>query len=144
MYESAICCEYLCDANSPTTLMPNDPIERAVIRLLNDHCDNIFTKTQFTFLMNKDERKDEELMRNMEAALLTYEVALVKSGGTYQDHWTFENSKGTDDRDIITMTDIGTDLLPTRIPSSQTRPKAVQKTCARTSMHYVCIYFAYF
>ncbi len=83
IYESAICCEYLCDANSPTSLMPEDALKRAHIRLLNDHCDNVFSKTQFTFLMNKDEAKDAELSQAMEDALVTYEEALEESGGPY-------------------------------------------------------------
>mmetsp|Transcript_13080 Transcript_13080/g.15353 ORF Transcript_13080/g.15353 Transcript_13080/m.15353 type:complete len:289 (-) Transcript_13080:133-999(-) len=88
VYESAICCEFLCDysatnLNVPTTLMPEDAIQRACIRLLNDHCDNVFSMTQFTFLMNKDESKDEELSRAMEDALITYEEALEKRGGPY-------------------------------------------------------------
>jgi len=83
IYESAICCEFLCDANAPTSLMPSDPIERAMIRLLNDHCDTVFTKTQFTFLMNKDKEKDLELVNAMEDALMMYEKQLEKSGGPF-------------------------------------------------------------
>jgi len=83
IYESAIICEYLCDSSSSQTLMPSDPVERATIRLLNDHCDTIFTKTQFTFLMNKDADKDNELVSDMENALLVYEEQLEKSGGPF-------------------------------------------------------------
>jgi len=76
VYESAICCEFLCDmmmTSSNHHLMPSDAMDRATVRLLNDHCDNVFTKTQFTFLMNKDESKDEELRQDLEEALMTYE-----------------------------------------------------------------------
>uniref|UniRef100_A0A7S1BU69 GST N-terminal domain-containing protein n=1 Tax=Corethron hystrix TaxID=216773 RepID=A0A7S1BU69_9STRA len=88
IYESAICCEFLCDhapasIGAPTTLLPDDSVSRARIRLLNDHCDNVFTKTQFTFLMNKDEVKDRELSLEMENALLVYEEALKRSGGPF-------------------------------------------------------------
>jgi len=88
VYESAICCEFLCDysatnLNVPTTLMPEDAIQKACIRLLNDHCDNVFSMTQFTFLMNKNENKDKELSRVMEDALITYEEVLEKRGGPY-------------------------------------------------------------
>jgi glutathione S-transferase len=64
-------------------IMPQNPVLRARIRLLNDHCDNIFTKTQFTYLMNKDQDKDDHLVNEMEKALLTYENSLDKSGGPY-------------------------------------------------------------
>jgi hypothetical protein len=55
IYESAICNEFLCDYASTTLLLMHhtlmgptvDPIMKANIRLHNDHCDNIFTKTQF-------------------------------------------------------------------------------------------------
>jgi len=88
VYESAICNEFLCDYATNTlkishTLMPEDPVTRARIRLLNDHCDNTYTKTQFTFLMNKDEAKDDELRQEMEDALEIYEEAIGESGGPY-------------------------------------------------------------
>lgn len=88
IYESAICNEFLCDYSSTSLqqkhqLMPVDPLMRAKIRLLNDHCDNVFAKTQFTFLMNKDVAKDETLCNEMETALSVYENALVESGGPY-------------------------------------------------------------
>lgn len=87
IYESAICNEFLCDyatfRQQKQTLMPMDPFMRARIRLLNDHCDNVFSKTQFTFLMNKDEEKHFECMNQMEEALRMYEDALVESKGPY-------------------------------------------------------------
>jgi glutathione S-transferase len=91
VYESGICCEFLCDYSSagdvlnynPTELIPDDAVGRARMRLLNDHCDNVFTKTQFTFLMNKNETKDVESSLDMEEALLAYEKALEKSGGPF-------------------------------------------------------------
>jgi len=88
IYESAICNEFLCDYSTTTLnkdhgLMPKDPILRARIRLLNDHCDNVFTKTLFTFIMNKDEAKDKEMVEAMEKALVTYEEALERSGGPF-------------------------------------------------------------
>ena len=80
VYESAICCEFLCDyvggGGSPPELLPGGAVARARMRLLNDHCDNVFTRTQFTFLMNKEEDKDEGLREEMEEALLRYERAL--------------------------------------------------------------------
>lgn len=93
IYESAICCEYLCDAAVQQTLMPNDPMQRAIIRLLNDHCDTMFTKTQFTYLMNKDIEKDKELVTAMEDALLMYEEQLEKSGGPFLmgEHFTLSD-----------------------------------------------------
>ena len=87
IYESAICNEFLCDyatsLEQEHTLMPTDPFIRARIRLLNDHCDNVFAKTQFTYLMNKEDDKDDELCTDMESALNTYEEALVGSKGPY-------------------------------------------------------------
>ena len=88
IYESAICNEFLCDYATTSmkqeqTLLPMDPFVRARIRLLNDHCDNVFSKTQFTFLMNKDDSKDEEVGREMEEALQMYEDALLDSKGPY-------------------------------------------------------------
>ncbi len=56
---------------------------KAKIRLLNDHCDNVYAKTQFTYLMNKDDGMDEELRTEMENALICYEDALVESKGPY-------------------------------------------------------------
>ena len=56
---------------------------KAKIRLLNDHCDNVFAKTQFTYLMNKDVDMDEVLRTEMESALKCYEDALVESTGPY-------------------------------------------------------------
>lgn len=89
IYESNICCEFLCDYSTstlkrPQTLMPmNSPLERARIRLLNHYCDNVFTKAQFTLLMNKDETREAELHQEMEQALFVYEKALVDSGGPF-------------------------------------------------------------
>lgn len=90
IYESSICNEFLCDYASTTlvqlhhTLMPTaDPIMKANIRLHNDHCDNILTKTQFTYLMNKDATMDDELCTQMENALLYYENVLKQSKGPY-------------------------------------------------------------
>lgn len=60
-----------------------DPFVRAKIRLLNLHCDNVFTKTQFTYLMNKDDELDAELRNEMENALQYFEDSLVKSKGPY-------------------------------------------------------------
>mmetsp|Transcript_18670 Transcript_18670/g.26298 ORF Transcript_18670/g.26298 Transcript_18670/m.26298 type:complete len:305 (+) Transcript_18670:151-1065(+) len=86
VYESAICDEFLCDFSRTTLqndhdLMPTDPMLRSKIRLCNDHCDNVFAKTQFTFLMNKDDDKDQELKNDMENALLYYEDLLTQNGG---------------------------------------------------------------
>ena len=87
VYESAICNEFLCDyaksIQQKQTLMPSDPFVRAKIRLLNDHCDNVFAKTQFTYLMNKESDKDDELCAEIESALNTYEEALDKNKGPY-------------------------------------------------------------
>lgn len=88
IYESAICNEFLCDyaimaLNKDQALLPQNPVLRARIRLLNDHCDTVFAKTQFTFLMNKEEEKDKILADEMETALAMYEEALVGSGGPY-------------------------------------------------------------
>ncbi len=62
---------------------PTEPFVRAKIRILNLHCDNVFTKTQFTYLMNNDAKKDEELRNEMENALQCFEDSLVKSKGPY-------------------------------------------------------------
>lgn len=93
--ESSICNEFLCDyatsvLKKSQTLMPENPVTRAQIRLLNDHCDNVFTKTQFTFLMNKDPEKDKQLAEEMEKALLVYEESIKKHGGVYLlgEHFT--------------------------------------------------------
>mmetsp|Transcript_3701 Transcript_3701/g.7766 ORF Transcript_3701/g.7766 Transcript_3701/m.7766 type:complete len:281 (-) Transcript_3701:42-884(-) len=87
IYESSICDEFLCDYATKMqvhhNLLPEDPFMRASIRLLNDHCDSVFTKTQFTFLMNKDDTKEDELCAEMENALGAYEDALVESNGPY-------------------------------------------------------------
>jgi glutathione S-transferase len=75
------------DHDRDQKLMPsnNNPIVRAQIRLLNNHCDNVFTKTQFTYLMNKDDdpTKDNDLCKEMEDALCVYEESIHKFGGTY-------------------------------------------------------------
>jgi glutathione S-transferase len=88
VYESGICNEFLCDYASTTlqkehSLMPNDPLLRAKIRLCNDHCDSIYSKTQFTYLMNKDESRDEALKKEMEDALQFYEKILDDTDGCY-------------------------------------------------------------
>jgi len=87
IYESAICNEFLCDyatsLEQDHTLMPTDPFLRAKVRLLNDHCDNVFSKTQFTYLMNKDDEKEDVLCGEMESALATYEDALAESEGPF-------------------------------------------------------------
>jgi glutathione S-transferase len=88
IYESAICNEFLCDYCSVTLkkdqkLMPSDPLLRAKIRLWNDHCDSSYSKTQFTYLMNKDASKDDELCGEMEGALQFYEDILADGGGPY-------------------------------------------------------------
>lgn len=98
IYESAICDEYLCDlydsqirSDASTTsekilkntLMPNDPVQRARIRLLNDQCDTVLNPAFFTLLMNKDTSKDEDLRNKLNDILMTYEETLTKSGGPY-------------------------------------------------------------
>ena len=88
IYESGICNEFLCDMTRKAdgrdpTLLPTDPFTRASIRLLNDHCDNVFAKTQFTYLMNKEGEKDDELRAELETALSVFEDALVESKGPY-------------------------------------------------------------
>ena len=90
VYESAIICEYCCDTQPETTLMPTDAIFRAEVRLLNDHCDTVLTPAQFTFFMNKDEDKDRELSADLEKALLVYEEQLEKTGGPFLmgEHFT--------------------------------------------------------
>ncbi len=106
VYESAICDEYLCDlydatctrtnANASTStstekndsssalslsLMPSDPMEKAKIRMLNDQCDSVLNPTFFTYLMNKDGEKDEEMKQKLEEVLRFYENILSSSGG---------------------------------------------------------------
>ena len=90
VYESAIICEYCCDTQPDTTLMPADAMSRAEVRLLNDHCDTVLTPAQFTFFMNKDEDKDGELSADLEKALLVYEEQLEKTGGPFLmgEHFT--------------------------------------------------------
>jgi len=97
VYESAICDEYLCDyygsqiraddgsgeSGGPKNLMPASPSERARIRLLNDHSHNVVGPAQFTFLMNKDASRDEELNEALNASLDTYDDALKASGGPF-------------------------------------------------------------
>eukprot|EP00979_Chaetoceros_neogracilis_P012473 scaffold3337_cov256-Chaetoceros_neogracile.AAC.7 len=84
IHDSAICNEFLCDYASSTlkkdhNLMPQDPILRARARLLNDHCDSVLGKAQFTFLMNKDTEEDAKLAAEVEKALEVYEEALNNS-----------------------------------------------------------------
>eukprot|EP00816_Leptocylindrus_hargravesii_P002972 CAMPEP_0196817194 /NCGR_PEP_ID=MMETSP1362-20130617/59319_1 /TAXON_ID=163516 /ORGANISM="Leptocylindrus danicus, Strain CCMP1856" /LENGTH=253 /DNA_ID=CAMNT_0042194797 /DNA_START=175 /DNA_END=936 /DNA_ORIENTATION=- len=86
--ESAVCNEFLCDYSATvlgneSDLMPSSPIARAWARLLNDHCDAVFAKTQFTFLMNKDEDKDKNMADDMERALSVYENSLERHGGPF-------------------------------------------------------------
>jgi len=88
IYESAICNEFLCDYTSSVLkkdhqLMPPDSILRARARLLNDNCDSVLGKAQFTFLMNKDAEKDAELAAEVEKALVVYEEALTRSAGPF-------------------------------------------------------------
>lgn len=72
--------------------MPTDPIKKAQIRLLNDHCDNVFSKTQFTYLMNKNDEMNESLCAEMEDALKCYEDALVESKGPFLTGECFTNA----------------------------------------------------
>lgn len=85
--ESAICNEFLCDYATklqlPHTLMPAEPFMKAKIRLLNYHCDDVYAKTQFTYLMNKDDAMDGDLCTQMENALKYYEESLIESKGPY-------------------------------------------------------------
>lgn len=89
--ESAICNEFLCDyafttgagTGSTTTLLPQDPTLRARIRLLNDHCDNVMTKAQYTYFMNKDVANDSEMLKQLENTLEVYEDAINQSGGPF-------------------------------------------------------------
>lgn len=88
IYESAICNEYLCDVAllesnlQSISFMPNDPMGKAKIRLLNHYCDAL-GKAQFTYLMNKDDDKEESLALGVNKALEVYENALMSSGGPY-------------------------------------------------------------
>lgn len=99
IYESAICDEYLCDyarqmegersqpPPGPTPkvwkLMPVDAAKKAAMRLLNDHTDTQLGPAQFTYLMNNDKDKDQELLEKIEKALAVLEDALQSSGGPY-------------------------------------------------------------
>ncbi|CAJ1950576.1 unnamed protein product [Cylindrotheca closterium] len=87
VYESAICDEYLSDLardlGGGPSLMPDNPSERASLRLLNDHVDNSLSPAQFTLLMNKDEEKDKELIEKLEKALGFLEESLDAHGGSY-------------------------------------------------------------
>mmetsp|Transcript_23629 Transcript_23629/g.29777 ORF Transcript_23629/g.29777 Transcript_23629/m.29777 type:complete len:333 (+) Transcript_23629:110-1108(+) len=105
VYESAICDEYLCDlyntlqngkkessSSSSSSLMPDDPMQRAKIRLLNDRCDTVLNPTFFTYLMNKDTTKDEEMKQKLEEILQSYEDILsgedsdgTNGGGPYMN-----------------------------------------------------------
>lgn len=94
VYESAICNEYVSDlareldeSSTPLSketvwkLKPTSPSDSARMRLLNDHIDSQISPAQFTFLMNKDVEKDEELKENLEKALLFLEEILGSNGG---------------------------------------------------------------
>mmetsp|Transcript_19850 Transcript_19850/g.24489 ORF Transcript_19850/g.24489 Transcript_19850/m.24489 type:complete len:312 (+) Transcript_19850:99-1034(+) len=89
IYESSICDEYLCDMynnmnqDSTSTLMPNDPIQRARIRLLNDQIDTVLSPAFFTYFMNNNDTKDEEMLQKLENALNFFENALKTYGGPY-------------------------------------------------------------
>ena len=61
--------------------MPMDASERAALRLLNDSVDNQLGPAMFTFLMNKDPEKDQELIQSLEAALDILQDSLLKHRG---------------------------------------------------------------
>lgn len=63
--------------------MPEDPLLRARIRLLNDHYDSVVGPAQFTFLMNKDVDKNESLRIALEDSLDVYEQTLSDTGGPF-------------------------------------------------------------
>ena len=63
--------------------MPIDASERAALRLLNNLMDNTLLPAQFTFLMNKDEEKDFEMIVSLESALDVLQDSLIKRGGPY-------------------------------------------------------------
>ena len=95
LYESAICNEYLCDfvdfqQQRGVDLFPSTPSMRAKMRLLQDHYDTNVGKTQFTYLMNKDDsEKDAQLQQQLEEGLQVYEDALEESGGPFLMGSTF-------------------------------------------------------
>lgn len=89
VYESSICNEYLCDlareneekaetkSNSNHRLMPASAKDRAKMRLLCDHFDNDVAPAQYTFFMNTEDEKDDELRGKLEDALDYLENALL-------------------------------------------------------------------
>jgi len=93
VYESAICDEYLCDvadeivseeaSQEVRNIRPKSATDRAKMRLLNDHYDSKVGPAQYTFLMNQDESKDEELKAELEEALLVLENSIISTGGPF-------------------------------------------------------------
>jgi glutathione S-transferase len=58
VFESLIVNEYLCDQNraASSSVMPDDAVARARIRLWNEHLDSQLAPAHFTLLMNKTRR----------------------------------------------------------------------------------------
>jgi len=95
LYESAICNEYLSDfarekedevpseGQNVWKLMPIAASGRAAVRLINDHVDNQLSPAQFTFLMNKDSEKDQEMMDSLENTLEVLQDHLLRFNGPY-------------------------------------------------------------
>ena len=95
IYESAICDEYVSDLSrsydteSTETdmdvwkLKPTSPSACAKMRLLNDHMDTQVNPAQFTYLMNKDLAKDDDLKEKFEKQLSVLEKTIEDGGGPF-------------------------------------------------------------
>jgi glutathione S-transferase len=82
VFESLIVNEYLCDKYraSSASVMPDDAVVRARIRLWNEHLDSQLAPAHFTLLMNKDEESKAVKRQALDQALQVYEEALGASG----------------------------------------------------------------
>lgn len=94
VYESAICDEYLSDLareiqddddghDGIWKLMPVNACDRAALRLLNDHVDTQLTPAVYTFLMNKEDDRRQQLIDELECALDVLQQSILNRGGSY-------------------------------------------------------------
>ncbi len=85
LFESNVINEYLEEVFPEPSLMPKEPWQRAVSRILMDYCNASFNKPFYEFLKNQDRKRDEELRNQVIGSFKFLNDCLMKwsPSGTY-------------------------------------------------------------
>lgn len=112
VWESTVSVEYLSEKyESQVSLMPTDPAQRALVRILVEHCNNRIQKSYYTWLMAQDNELQDAARATFVDECRALAAAMAPNGANYYDIDDHHHPNDDTKMDTQAMRAVGKQLL---------------------------------